>query len=74
MGSSSRRSFNKTLPHLSIVFITGHGNVPMSVEAMKGGAVDFLEKPVDGEALLAAIHRAADHRARFMSAFLRGRH
>jgi FixJ family two-component response regulator len=42
------------------VFITGHGNVPMSVEAMKGGAVDFLEKPVDGEALLAAIHRAAD--------------
>jgi Response regulator receiver domain len=60
MGSSSRRSFNKTLPHLSIVFITGHGNVPMSVKAMKGGAVDFLEKPVDGEALLAAIHRAAD--------------
>jgi two-component system, LuxR family, response regulator TtrR len=50
MGSSSRRSFNKTLPHLSIVFITGHGNVPMSVKAMKGGAVDFLEKPVDGEA------------------------
>ena len=42
------------------MFITGHGNVPMSVEAMKGGAVDFLEKPVDGEALLAAIHRAAD--------------
>jgi FixJ family two-component response regulator len=51
---------HETLPHLSIVFITGHGNVPMSVEAMKGGAVDFLEKPVDGEALLAAIHRAAD--------------
>ena len=43
-----------------MVFITGHGSVPMSVEAMKGGAVDFLEKPVDDKALLAAIHRAAE--------------
>jgi FixJ family two-component response regulator len=59
-GLKLQEELNKTLPHLSIVFITGHGNVPMSVEAMKGGAVDFLEKPVDGEALLAAIHRAAD--------------
>jgi two-component system, LuxR family, response regulator FixJ len=53
-----QQELNKTLPQLSIVFITGHGNVPMSVEAMKGGTLDFLEKPVDDEALLAAIHRA----------------
>ena len=48
---------------MSIVFITGHGDVPMSVEAMKGGAVDFLMKPFDDEALLAAIERGiARHR------------
>jgi FixJ family two-component response regulator len=58
-GLKLQEELNKTLPHLSLVFITGHGNVPMSVEAMKGGAVDFLEKPVDDKALLAAIHRAA---------------
>ena len=43
---------------MAIVFITGHGDVPMSVAAMKGGAVDFLLKPFDDEALLAAIARA----------------
>lgn len=42
----------------AIVFITGHGDVPMSVEAMKRGAVDFLIKPFDDEALLGAIDRA----------------
>jgi len=43
---------------LPIVFISGHGNVPMSVRAMKHGAVDFLEKPFDDQALLDAIHAA----------------
>ena len=43
---------------MSIVFITGHGDVPMSVRAMKGGAVDFLTKPVDAKDLLKAIQRA----------------
>jgi FixJ family two-component response regulator len=41
---------------LSIVFITGHGNIPMSVQAIKAGAVDFLEKPFDEQALLDAVH------------------
>jgi FixJ family two-component response regulator len=41
-----------------IVFLTGHGNVPASVQAMKGGAVDFLEKPVDPPALIEAVSRA----------------
>jgi FixJ family two-component response regulator len=59
-GLKLQEELNKTLPHLSLVFITGHGNVPMTVQAMRGGAVDFLEKPVDDEALLAAIHRAAE--------------
>lgn len=38
-----------------IVFITGHGDVPMCAEAMKAGAVDFLPKPVDGDELLRAV-------------------
>ena len=42
---------------MSIVFVTGHADVPMSVKAMKGGAVDLLTKPVDGNDLLAAIER-----------------
>ena len=41
-----------------IVFITGHGNVPTSVRAMKGGAVDFLQKPFQDEDLLGAVRRA----------------
>ena len=43
---------------LPIIFITGRGSIPMSVQAMKGGAVDFLRKPVEADALLDAIHRA----------------
>ncbi len=43
---------------ISIVFITGHGDVPTSVRAMKAGAVDFLQKPFAGHELLDAIRRA----------------
>jgi two-component system response regulator FixJ len=43
---------------LPIVMITGHGDVPLAVEAMKAGVVDFLEKPFDEEHLLAAIRSA----------------
>ena len=43
---------------IPIVFITGHGDVPMAVKAMKAGAVDFLAKPFTEATLLAAIARA----------------
>jgi FixJ family two-component response regulator len=43
---------------MSIVFVTGHGDIAMSVKAMKGGAVDLLTKPFDAKDLLKAIQRA----------------
>jgi FixJ family two-component response regulator len=43
---------------LPIVFITGHGDVPSSVRAMKGGAVDFLQKPFNDQELLDCVQRA----------------
>ena len=43
---------------MPIIFITGHGDVPMTVQAMKGGAVEFLTKPFDDEVLLRAIRHA----------------
>ncbi len=43
---------------IPIIFITGHGDIPMSVQAMKAGAVDFLTKPFRDQALLDAIHKA----------------
>ncbi len=45
-------------PVLPIVFLTGHGDIPMSVRAIKSGAVDFLTKPVKDEVLLAAVRAA----------------
>ena len=49
----SRRGFP-----LPLIFLTGHGDVPSSVRAMKGGAIDFLSKPCDETDLLAAVERA----------------
>jgi FixJ family two-component response regulator len=45
---------------LPIVFLTGHGDIPMSVRAVKAGAVDFLTKPVKGVDLLRAVGAALD--------------
>jgi FixJ family two-component response regulator len=48
---------------MPIIFITGHGDVPMTVQAMKAGAVEFLIKPIDGDALLSAIKSAVKRSA-----------
>lgn len=50
---------------LPIIFLTGHGDIPMSVRAMKSGAVDFLGKPCGDEELLAAIRLALARDQRF---------
>jgi FixJ family two-component response regulator len=48
----------QTRRDIPIIFITGHGDVPTSVRAMKGGAVDFLQKPFNDQDLLDCIHHA----------------
>jgi FixJ family two-component response regulator len=47
--------------HIPIVFMTGHGDIPMSVKAMKAGAIDFLPKPFRDQDMLDALIRALDH-------------
>lgn len=44
--------------HIPIIFITGHGNIQMTVKAMKAGAQDFIEKPFEDQQLIDAIHTA----------------
>jgi RNA polymerase sigma factor (sigma-70 family) len=46
--------------HMPVIFISGHADIPMSVRAMRAGAVEFLTKPVRHQDLLDAIHRALD--------------
>lgn len=45
---------------MPIIFISGHGNIPMSVKAIKAGAIDFLEKPFDEQVLLDAVQKALE--------------
>jgi len=59
-GLQLQEELNRTVPYASIVFITGHGDLSLGMQAMRRGAVDFLEKPVDDQALLSSIARGAD--------------
>jgi FixJ family two-component response regulator len=58
-GLQLQEQLKRVLPYASIVFITGHGDLSVGVHAMREGAVDFLEKPVDDQVLLESIRRGA---------------
>jgi two-component system, LuxR family, response regulator FixJ len=62
-GLELQEELNRTIPYASIVFITGHGDLPLGMHAMRKGAVDFLEKPIDDQILFSSIARGT-HRSR----------
>jgi len=59
-GIELQRHLTAVGANIPIIFITGHGDIPMSVQAMKAGAVDFLTKPFRGQEILDAIHNALE--------------
>jgi FixJ family two-component response regulator len=59
-GLDLQRALREADIHIPIVFITGHGDIPMSVQAMKAGAVEFLTKPFRDQDLLDAIGQAIE--------------
>ena len=63
-GLDLQRRFTHAGIMLPIVFLTGHGDIPMSVQAVKAGAVDFLTKPVNDADLLRAVRAASPARRR----------
>jgi FixJ family two-component response regulator len=59
-GLEFQRQLSDAGIQIPIIFITGHGDIPMTVKAMKSGAVEFLTKPFSDQGLLDAIHQALD--------------
>ena len=59
-GLAFQRELSDAGVHIPIIFITGHGDIPMTVKAMKSGAVEFLTKPFRDQDLLDAIYQALD--------------
>ena len=60
-GLDFQEELARTRTDIPIIFITGHGDIPMTVKAMKGGAVEFLAKPVREQDILDAVRVALDH-------------
>ena len=78
-GMDLQRELTQSGIHIPIIFITGHGDIPMSVRAMKAGAVEFLTKPFRSRSLLEAVRAAIEtdrsaHKARSETGELRQRY
>ena len=67
-GLALQEALNRSPLALPVIFLTGHGDVRSSVRAMKAGAVDFLTKPVERKALLAAVQNAIERDAQALAA------
>jgi two-component system, LuxR family, response regulator FixJ len=59
-GLQLQAEIKRAAPHVSMIFITGHGDLSVGMAAMKEGAVDVLEKPLDDEVLLESVRRGAE--------------
>jgi FixJ family two-component response regulator len=59
-GLDFQRQLAEAGVQIPIIFITGHGDIPMTVQAMKSGAVEFLTKPFDDQKLLDSVHQALE--------------
>jgi FixJ family two-component response regulator len=60
-GLEFQDELSKSEVPIPVILVTGHGNIPMSVRAMKAGAVNFLSKPIDEDDLLAAVNEAVEY-------------
>ena len=63
-GLELQRKLNEMAVHLPVIILTGHGDVPMAVEAMRSGALDFIQKPYREQALLDSINGALSKNAK----------
>ena len=61
-GLALQRMLAQTAANLPVIIITGHADIAMAVQAMRNGASDFIEKPIDDEQLVASIHAAIDQK------------
>jgi len=66
-GLSLLRDLRRRFPWLQVIVVTAYGTVPLAVSAMKAGAADFLEKPLDRDELLSAVKNAMDTAAQSVS-------
>jgi FixJ family two-component response regulator len=72
-GLDLQKTLAQAVHRIPVVFITGHGDIAMSVQAMKAGAIDFLTKPFAANDLLDAIRRAVERNARDLGTEARAR-
>ncbi len=63
-GMQLQRELTRRGCHLPLIFLTGYGDIPQSVRAIKAGAIDFLTKPVTAKALMNSVHTALNDSAR----------
>ncbi len=60
-GLELQEHLNEIQATIPVIFVTGHGDVPMAVKAMKAGAIDFIQKPFRDQELIDRVHAALDH-------------